>query len=223
MEKIKNTLLSRNINIKYLNLDALYDHCGDDLIKIASCSKKQRSDEMNKLCTKYKKNLVINAFIRRFYLNLYPHRIIYDKKKYEWLFVSALDLNNRKIFTSIFEYFLGEDVIFLNLDSIYDEVENQFISLINTIRNQTYVLVNEVDFCKVNMNWIRPIITIFNEDKHDLMNYFDIWCWFMLAKVLSRDIIFTLKYCSTPKRRINFHQGIVSVVGGYGVRSDDFF
>jgi len=108
MEKIKEILLSHNINTFYLNLDALYEHCGTDLIKFAKMSSDKRSIKSHIMCApyRYRDDPVINSFFAYIEYKHRPHIIRFDENKYENLSRSVLDLSNRKIFVCALEYFL---------------------------------------------------------------------------------------------------------------------
>jgi len=64
MNTLKESLKLAQINTKYLNLDAVYDYCGNDLIKFIKLSGLERSEEANNMYKKYKNNLVIRSFFR---------------------------------------------------------------------------------------------------------------------------------------------------------------
>jgi len=115
----------------------------------------------------------------------------YDANKYKNLFSSLLELTNREIFTSAFTYFFDEEIIFLNLDFIYDESESFFCHLIDSLRNNTYVIEND-DVCGKNY---KRLIT-YNDcsaliSKHlDLMSFVVVWFNFLLTKIKSLNMVF---------------------------------
>jgi len=209
MENFKKVLRSlTNIHSsKYLNLDALYDICGDDLVRFHELSIEARKKEFSNICAKYESNILISPlfdYIPRG--NSKPYKVKYDKKKYEELSPSVLDLTHREIFTHVIRYFFEHDVIFLNMDAIYDESEIFFSSLIDLIKN------NHFDITKENfisnrireMNINRQYIRIFTNT--DIMFYFITWCNFMMAKITQRNVIF---YAASGVREVNAKSGVV--------------
>jgi len=127
MEQFKQTLSSREINIRYLNVNALYDDLGNDGIKLLEKPLVEHR-------VKYINNPLLLSIMRRFLPEIFPHVVPYHEKKYEKLSLAILNLSNYEIFVSIFEYFFDEDIMYLNMDAIYDEGEIFFSHLIQSLR-----------------------------------------------------------------------------------------
>jgi len=187
MNDFKSALQSLNVNTNYLNLNTLHEFCGEDLIRIMKFPVNEGFEEIKILNAKYEKNLVILAFFRLCNC-MYPHTIKYDKHKYSALSASILDHGNREIFILALKYFLDDDIIFLNTDAIYDESENYFSHMINSIRDNTYDVY--YDDCLYVLKEMKPTqhIEIFRES--NLMKYIRVWFYFFLAKTKSYNMKF---------------------------------
>jgi len=203
MEKLANTLHLSNINVNYLNIAALYDYSGSDLVKLKENVTNGNSNEINKLREKYSIDSmlrhggtpIILSFFRHILGITRPHKIVYNKDKFIELSPHSLNYSNREVFISILKYFLEEDIIFLNTDAIYDDLEKDFCLLIDSLRNNTCEIVRNImnprtrcehhglKIRKANQN-----ISVFH--KSDLMIYVEFWCHLMLAKIRSIDTVF---------------------------------
>jgi len=184
MNQFKELLSSFDINTIYLNLDALYDYLGKDLIDLIGLSKTDQPARMAQLQAKYRKNPLILSLFRSIMSYEHPYEITYDKEKYNKLSSTVLKLNNREILMKIFEYFLDEDAVFLNMDTIYDKSEIFFADLIDALRNDTFTVKNikHPGFIAYDLKIknFEIIVRIFGAS--DLMTYVVAWCNFMYAK-----------------------------------------
>jgi len=194
MEQFKETLVLNRININYLNLDALYDYCGDDYIEFIKLFRQHLV--VKAFRTKYEKNLVALILFYNSYIYT-PHSLIYDKNKYAELSPTILNLSNRKIFTQALKYFLDDDVLFLNIDAIYEEVEYFFSECIYILKNDTHGFKRKIIKGDQSCMWDTcrspPIIKIYLISKGNLMNYIFVWCSFMLAKITSTNVFFFIE------------------------------
>jgi len=150
-------------------------------------SKEEKDWQCANMISKYTGNPVITSFFCRFTGLRHNHQIKNSMRKYQSLSREILHLSNREIFTQVFKYFLGEDIIFLNMDAIYADSEIYFSSVIDSLRNNTYVSYpreynkKENEYCfhsETNKN--RQSIFIFGNS--DCMVHFDVWVNLMLVK-----------------------------------------
>jgi len=190
MEKLEKVLRSSGINVDYLNLNALYDVWGDHLIELVKCNGKI-SEEMSTFIFKYNDNQVISSFFNHFCVKSCPHKITYNKEKYTQLSESVLSLTNREIFMEVFEYFLNSDINYLNIDAIYDESEIYFSSLIDSIRNDTFVVKQIFGGRYFELKTDKQNISLYAGS--NLMTYVEIWCSLLLAKTRSLDMYFEIR------------------------------
>jgi len=114
MEKLANLLRSSNVNTLYLNLNALYDYCGDDLIKLIEELGNPNTQFIDQCFVKYEKNIMVLSFFCHFCSKESPHIIRYNMHMNDNLFLdpTVLNLSNHEIFIQVFKYFLNEDVVF---------------------------------------------------------------------------------------------------------------
>jgi len=113
MEKFNQVLHASKINTKYVNLLALYEFCGDDLIKFIKMSDNERTEKMTSVYKKYKNNMLILSFFRNQHHNCSsPYKIVYDEHKYKTLSALVLDLNNREIFIQALKFFWTKILFF---------------------------------------------------------------------------------------------------------------
>jgi len=197
MDSFKNDLLSIGINIDYLNLDALYD-CDADLTKVTKSN-----------LVKYGKTFISSFFFYRAGYR-YRHTIRYDCDKYKELDSSVLGLSNYEIFKLAFKYFLDDDIVFLNMDSIYDASESYVSSVINSIKNDTCEIIWRYGTLhELKIKETCPNISVFKSS--NLMIYFNIWCCFQFAKIKSINVFFASDEYS--ERYINVASGNVLRVG----------
>jgi len=198
MEKFKDALQSLGINIIHFNLDALYDYCGDDLMLFFNAPSDENTVKLSiKLSVKYATNPVIISLIRIKNNETQPYLVVYKNNKYKDLSCSVLDLNEHNIFVSIVEYFLGEDIIYLNMDAIYDECEDFFTCLIKMLRNGLFVIgfhehVCDERYYHVDVHDPGQNFSVPNTLSTMIPIYIGVWCYIMMAKMKSINLIITL-------------------------------
>jgi len=192
MNTFKNGIRSQGFNLNYLHSDTLYEFCGDDLINFWEHPNDLRYERANDFFLKYKKNLVVASFFRSHFC-LFPHALPGCSPgyylKYANLSRSILDLSNREIFVLALEYFLDEDVRFLNVDAIYDEAESSFSSIIDCLRNDTCDARREINGTKefYTLNASVQKITLVGDS--NFMFYVDNWCRIMFSKIKSVSVV----------------------------------
>jgi len=200
MNKLKESLELAKVNTIYWNLNAVYDYCGDDPIEFAKLSPDMKS-AAHEILSKYVRSPIFRPLF--FHLNerWYFYNTNHDKHQYEEPSLSVLELSNREIFISALKHFFGEDIIFLNMDAIYDEAENIFSKMIEPIKNNACVIKrtekyfgDEYYTSNIYQN-LKRIVVIPGPGNRCLMYYVRMWCTFMLAKMRSINMIFWCEMC----------------------------
>jgi len=185
MEKFESVLCSLEVNTKYLNMITLYEKFGQDFIKFTK-TRPQNYDTILK--EKYEKRPVLEAF---FHHNR-CQKITCDEKKYKTLSASVLGLNDRDILVSALKYSFGDDIIFLNVKVIHEEIKNIFSGLIDSLRSNT-LTTNRVTTSGDKyraLSTINQTLMIFCD--FDLMIYIEVWYYFMFARIKNIDVVFQL-------------------------------
>jgi len=220
MESLKNLLHSESIKTKYLNWEALYDYCGDDLNELMKHGS-ERSEEIEILFSKYEENPLIFSFFGYFFIIKTPHIAMFQREKFFELSSAVLCLRNREILREIFKYFLNEDVVFLNVDAIYDESESWFSTLIDSLRNDTCVINYDDGYYMPSIESFKQRIEIF--EFSDLRTYILFWCYLFLSRTKSLKIRFCVR---NILRVIDNESGTVHCFFGgkiLGEIANDFF
>lgn len=204
MNQFKSALESLKINTEYLNLCTLYEHCGDDIINVAKYETAKNKHELEKIIHEYGLQQLLDKYIdNHLILSIFrhgcrsrPHKIKFDRNKYENIPGTTLNLSNYEIFVSALKYFLDDDINFLNMNAVYDETEIYFSDLIDSLRNNTFDCAECYAITAASKKYSCLIINK-NKPSHVtpfrnpyLLVFLNSWYYLMVSKLKSIDVCF---------------------------------
>jgi len=218
MEKFKSALGLHETNSNYLNLNALYDCLGDDLIKYPIASAEDYLRNSDYFYIKYPNNVIITSIVRNC-VSLFQ-MILYNERKNSNMTPLVLELSNREIFNIALKHFFNEDIMFLNFDAVYDDFEFCFTDLVDSLRNKKYIISAKLSDVAYEVQLTTtPPDCLFVFVGLDIMKYIVIWFHFLMAKIELKNIVF---YIGERPRCINHISGTVCDFNSCVILSEDY-